>query len=561
MTKIAGLILLFLLPGTQAFADELTVDRTTVQLDESVTITVSLSGSFASADNVTVPVQNLIIDGPPAVSSQFSWINGSISRSKIYRFTARPKAPGAALAGPLALTGDDGQIETLAPVSLQVLPDSAAGSNDPLTIFRQLLATHRDPIFVVAQADRTSVMAGEEIVVTWTVYNAASVQQWQISDLPKLEDFWTEELDSRNEQPSQEILGDQIVQKLVVRRAALFPLRSGTLTIAPLGIEAVVMRRIDTGGFGIFEGSTVGVTRRSAQLTIQAMEPPAGSASDVVGDVSIHCGRPAQSNGGPVAFDVALAGRANLRSAAPPQLDGSVSGTVQSSDAGLTVERQKESASMTRRWHFLIFPSGGGRFVIPPVIAQSVTSDGARHELRCEAQTIEVTAAAAAPPQTGSPAAVSGRPGRLDSIRMSPVLIRAGIGAFLLLIAAFAIVPRIRRQLRLTTEVRALMQSAAGLVPDESAPAARGERLTAESPKTIGSRPVSQSSGIRGAVDAMIERGGRVPRVLAEENSEEGDAYRALLSLLSAAERERFEVHESEIEERIREVIKALRPR
>jgi len=44
-------------------------------------------------------------------------------------------------------------------------------------ILHELLATNRDPIFVVAEADKRSVFAGEQVIVTWTLYNAANVQQ------------------------------------------------------------------------------------------------------------------------------------------------------------------------------------------------------------------------------------------------------------------------------------------------------------------------------------------------------------------------------------------------
>src|SRR5439155_6812078 len=102
------------------------------------------------------------------------------------------------------------------------------------------------------EADKTSVFAGEEVVVTWNLYNASAVQQYAISEIPKLEDFWTEELDVRGEQPQQVLLAGMAVQKVPIRRVALFPLRSGTLTVPPMGVNASIMKRIRTGNpFGL----------------------------------------------------------------------------------------------------------------------------------------------------------------------------------------------------------------------------------------------------------------------------------------------------------------------
>ena len=134
-------------------ASDLTVDKRTLSTDDSLTITLTLTDAFASAENLQLPLQNLVVDGSPSVSSEFSWINGQSSRRKVLRYVAHPIHAGAALVGPLTLHGADGQIETLAPLSIQVLPDLAAGSNDPIRILHELVATGRAPIFVIADAD------------------------------------------------------------------------------------------------------------------------------------------------------------------------------------------------------------------------------------------------------------------------------------------------------------------------------------------------------------------------------------------------------------------------
>src|SRR5207237_10742222 len=116
--------------------------------------------AFGSVDTVNGLVRNLVIGGAPSVSSRFSWINGSVVRRKVFRFSAHPLQAGAALVGPLIVIGGNGERETLAPVSLQVVPDEAAGSNDPLTILRELSATSRALFFVVAEVAKTIANAG-----------------------------------------------------------------------------------------------------------------------------------------------------------------------------------------------------------------------------------------------------------------------------------------------------------------------------------------------------------------------------------------------------------------
>src|SRR4051812_5938018 len=244
--NIAFLALL-LLAALPLSANELQVDKRTLSLDDALTITLTLTNAFASADNVRLPLQNLVLDGSPSVSSEFSWINGQASRRKVLRYVAHPRGAGAALVGPVTLRADDGQVETLAPISIQALPDLAAGSNDPQRILHELLATGRDPIFIVAEANKTSVFTGEQVIVTWTIYNATNVQQHGIGEIPKLADFWVEELDVRGETAQQVVIGGLNMQRLVIRRVALFPLRSGPLTVDPISLEAQIMKRSSIG--------------------------------------------------------------------------------------------------------------------------------------------------------------------------------------------------------------------------------------------------------------------------------------------------------------------------
>jgi len=90
MVKLVVLLALAL----PTLANDLTVDRRTVRLDESVTIIVSLEDSFAAVNDIDVPMKNLQVEGSPSVSSEFSWINGTVVRRKIFRFTARPLQAG-----------------------------------------------------------------------------------------------------------------------------------------------------------------------------------------------------------------------------------------------------------------------------------------------------------------------------------------------------------------------------------------------------------------------------------------------------------------------------------
>ncbi len=515
---LAWLILHFAFCILHLSANELSVDKRTMQLDDTITITVTLEDAFASIDSVKIPLRNLVFEGQPSVSSQFDFINGRTSRRKTFRYIAHPTAAGGALIGPVTLHGSGGQVETLAPIAIQVLPDAAAGSNDPAKIIHELMATNRDPIFLVAEADKTTAFEGEEVVVTWTLYNATSVQQYAIGEIPKLEDFWTEELDVRGEQPHQTLLGGMVVQRLPIRRVALFPLRSGSLTVPAMGVNASIMKRIRTGNpFDLFEGMEIDVHRRSTPLSIHARPLPTGGPVAAVGDVTMRCGMPVQRNGGPVALTVALTGRANLRGAAPPAFDEPAKGNVQIIDQPLSVERRHDDAMMTRRWQYLIFPAESGSFTVPALSASVLTPAGVRRQLRCDGTTLAVRAAA---PSEPPPQIAKHRRG----LNLRTMVTATTVALLVSCLIGLAIL-RAQRSRRIRSEVRRLVRPTA--------------------PET------------RTAVDEYLGTLGIEPAALMREPSERGDAYRSLRSLLDALERDRITAGEREIAQRVRDLVTA----
>jgi len=441
-------------------------------------------------------------------------------RRKVFRFRGRPIVPGSAVVGPVIITGDGGQRQTLNAIAVQVLPDRAASSNDPPVILRELLATDRDPLFITAEASSSRAYVGEQVVLTWWLFNAATVQQWQIGSIPKLNDFWVEELDVRSAPPSQALVAGMAMQKMPIRRVALYPLRSGKLDVGSMEVEAAVMRRTRYGPFGLFEGSVTEVSYVSAPLTIDIVPVPPGPPVAAVGDLSLRCSSARQKDGGPVVFDAMLRGRGNVRAASRPELRGKTAGDVQVIDGGVTIDKSRDAPVLTRRWRYMIFPARDGRLAIPSLEATIFApSLGQRETLACAATSLMVTAAQ--PESVAAESAPSRRSVASAFRRNAPWL---GAGALLIVLAAL-VVRRWRNGRRLERDVRALV----------------AERS-----------PVQ----IR---EAVHERLGIDAAALLRESSERGDAYRSLRSLLDALEHDRIHMDnaEREIRRRVRDLLVA----
>jgi hypothetical protein len=178
------------------------------------------------------------------------------------------------------------------------------------------------------------------------------------------------------------------------------------------------------------------------------------------------------------------------------------------------VDREEGLISMTRRWRYLIFPAKSGILEIP-ALQMTVFSPatGARRELQCEPATFwnaEVTYT----PQRTAPREAVAEP---QQARRKWTWILGAAALFALLF-----IPRVVREVALRHEVRDLV----ALGPAE----------------------------IRERVEARMNV---APSVLLAEQSDRGDAYRALRSLLDAAERERdiAEDAQREIKRRVKELL------
>jgi hypothetical protein len=154
------------------------------------------------------------------------------------------------------------------------------------------------------------------------------------------------------------------------------------------------------------------------------------------------------------------------------------------------------------------------------LVSTILTPVGARRDLRCEERSVLVEAASAAanPPAASTPP----RDSRLEAARRS--LPAAGVLVAIAIIIAIA-GPRVQRAMRIRRETRSLLRE----TPSET----------------------------RVAVDTWLVAAGTEPALLIREQSDRGDAYRALHSLLEAAERDRLTAEPAEIGARVRDVVVA----
>lgn len=100
-------------------------------------------------------------------------------------------------------------------------------------------------VYVKAFASNHSPRQGEGIVVTYKIFTKVHINQLDINKLSSFPGFWSQNLMKENDrlqQTTQVIDGEQYVVA-DIRKLALFPLKSGALTIDPLELTCVAQVR------------------------------------------------------------------------------------------------------------------------------------------------------------------------------------------------------------------------------------------------------------------------------------------------------------------------------
>ena len=495
--------------ASAASANEIRVSRQTVRVGDPIEITIVLEGSFASIDRVPLRASNLRIEGSPSTASEFRFVNGRFSRRKIFTYLAVANNAGAAAVGPIRVVSSDGKTDTLPQIAIEVLPPSAVAPHQPV-VPPGTPSPSGEAVFITTEADRQTVYVGEQAIVSWVLYSDPGVVRgFRIRQQPALEAFWVEEIPLTDERPLEVNLGGRVLQKSVLRRAALFPLRSGALSIGPLDVDVQAIERMRDpfGRFSPFNQAYTDVRRRSAPSTITAV--PTGVDADAVGAFTMKCMPPKAIANGPATIDVVIDGRGSLRSSQAPRFAAPPNAAVEIQEGGVVVGRGPYDLRMRRSWKFLLFPRGEGTLEVPPI--EFTAFDPAQHAAvphacggwKVDVRTVRESARPApAPPMEKTP----------NRSLKAPLAI-AGLAA-----VVGVVVWAMRRRTPLPPVAEAMLAHA-------HEPAELKRRLA----------------------ESVLARG-LTPEALFAEPSERGERFRALHSLIDLMEKEPWTIEESQEE-------------
>lgn len=387
--------------ASQSLRAQIAVDRETLRVGEEIQIelVVTRSGSGSVPDPVLPPALAdafEIVSQFTSTSARTTWGSGGGSRS-----VSVTTSVGAVALKPgkhkLVFTVDDGGTEVKSnSVTIAVESEALATTETAVATTGKPTKSHGD-VFLWASTDKTKAYVGEQIDYALDVYERRQLISVTLRTPPRFADFHTYDLPEG--EPTMEVIDGVVHRVRPGMRRALFPQKSGTLTIAPAEI-AIGRRRRDKSPTLFIEVLPLPAEGQPTDFAATNVGKFQLEASvDISGRARDRGDKPTANVGQPFTYTVTLTGSGNIPLVDPgkwPALEG-----ARRYDPKVETEtRAIDRVGGTRTWSFLVIPERPGTLVLPahvlhyfdPELASYATAETAAIEVQVEGTALPSTA-------------------------------------------------------------------------------------------------------------------------------------------------------------------------
>jgi hypothetical protein len=372
------------------------VDRTTVGLGEQLHLTLTVTGS--DIGTVARPYLPHLPDFIKHGSTSALWSMGSPQGDSgerqvaAFMYFLEPKRVGRLTIGPATL-GFKGRVYQTAPITVTVTEAGRATRPESKTATRDVV--------LVSSADRESVYVGEQVTTSYVLYTESQLSCLTLKAAPGFPDFWSVPVyEDRDLVWHQAKHCGQGCNAALLKRVALFPTRSGTLTVGPmtLGGAAIV-----SGGIfpGVFEPFTV--SSDSSHVWVKPL-PDVGRPVDFcggVGDFTLTAmlSKDRSENGEPLALEVKVSGTGNIVVVGEPPVAAPVGMKLLAPETRQETRVADNRITGTRIFSYRVIPQVDGQHIIPGIhMSFFGPKQGSYYTLRTQPLSFVATGATGASP-------------------------------------------------------------------------------------------------------------------------------------------------------------------
>ncbi len=328
-----------------------------------------------------------VLSGPmSSTSSSIQIINGKMNRSftQSYTYIISPTKEGKISIGSAQVVVD-GETYKSQPVTVKVVKSNTSNSSATANQNQQQGLTDKD-LFLRAIIDKNQVVTGEQVIVTYRIYTRVPVSSVSVTKLSAFPGFWTKDLLSDKDalQQTTETINGEEYTVADIRKMALFPQKTGKLTIDPMELECVAQVRTQTSrqrSRDPFESffndpffnrgiSNVQKLLISEPLSIEVKPLPSQGKqmnfSGAVGQfgISSSIDKTSVKTNDAITLSYTISGKGNVELVELPQLQFPPDFEVYDPKITNNIKTSSSGVSGTKKFEYLLIPRTAGEFNI-----------------------------------------------------------------------------------------------------------------------------------------------------------------------------------------------------
>jgi len=345
----------------------------------------------ASGKNFTPPSFNdFTVYSGPNQSSSMQIVNGSISQSITLSYYIAAKKEGTFTIGAASIIVGNNTLQ-----SNTISIEAVKGANAQQQAQTQQPQSGAQPktsgqassenLFARTSVSKSKVFAGEQIVITHKVYTRMNLKGFQNVKFPSYNGFWMQEVPKNAQYEVKTENIDGVTYNVVeVKKAFLFPQRSGKIEIEPMEVECVVREKSGKRNdpfsqffgndpfFGMDAYKDVMYNVKSNTINIEVVPlPEAGKPADFPGAVgnfsmnaTIDKDKVKANNG--INLKITISGKGNLKLIDVPKIsfpDGIESYDPKTNE---NISANENGVSGSKTFEYLLIPRHEGIYKILP---------------------------------------------------------------------------------------------------------------------------------------------------------------------------------------------------
>ena len=215
----------------------------------------------------------------------------------------------------------------------------------------------------VKRSPKRDLYVGQQVNVSYTLYTEGVGNSGpQPPTEPELDEFWIEDLSVQNAGRSEMVrIKGKLLRKTALRSYALFPLKSGPLTIQPMEMELILG--------SMFRSKTIHIASEAIRLKVKPL--PANAPSSFyegnVGNWTLNAFTQTRSakTGEPFVFTLSLKGRGQIGRVRLPDFDALAHATLIKGEESSKKETRQGIVQGTKSVEYSIIPEKKGTLTIP----------------------------------------------------------------------------------------------------------------------------------------------------------------------------------------------------